>query len=150
MNISEALIKEIVAKVCANMNEADSVPFERNVLSNGMMSIKNIPPGIRRIKRRMHQRDRRSRHITLQRHAFKELHVIARKLCACPLDSDRCIGVESGSSAILIHRNVIMISTDCGKKIQLLRHCQATLHIGIITDQIAEEQKVIDPDFTAL
>ena len=40
MNISEALIKEIVAKVCANMNEADNVPFERNVLSNGMMSIK--------------------------------------------------------------------------------------------------------------
>ena len=34
MNISEALIKEIVAKVCANMNEADSVPFERNVISN--------------------------------------------------------------------------------------------------------------------
>ena len=40
MNISEALIKEIVAKVCANMKEEDTVPFERNVLSNGMMSIK--------------------------------------------------------------------------------------------------------------
>lgn len=40
MNISEELIKEIVAKVCENMKCEDSVPFERNVLSNGMMSIK--------------------------------------------------------------------------------------------------------------
>ncbi|MBQ7874501.1 MAG: DUF861 domain-containing protein [Oscillospiraceae bacterium] len=40
MNISEELIKEIVAKVCANMKNEDSMPFERNVLSNGMMSIK--------------------------------------------------------------------------------------------------------------
>ena len=40
MNISEQLIKEIVAKVCENMKNEDSMPFERNVLSNGMMSIK--------------------------------------------------------------------------------------------------------------
>ncbi|MGN0628522.1 MAG: cupin domain-containing protein [Oscillospiraceae bacterium] len=40
MNISEELIKEIVAKVCENMKKEDSMPFERNVLSNGMMSIK--------------------------------------------------------------------------------------------------------------
>ena len=40
MNISEQLIKEIVAKVCENMKKEDSMPFERNVLSNGMMSIK--------------------------------------------------------------------------------------------------------------
>ena len=40
MNLSEELIKEIVAKVCENMNKEDAMPFERNVLSNGMMSIK--------------------------------------------------------------------------------------------------------------
>lgn len=40
MNLSEELIKEIVAKVCENMNCGDSMPFERHVLSNGMMSIK--------------------------------------------------------------------------------------------------------------
>ena len=40
MNLSEELIKEIVAKVCENMKNEDAMPFERNVLSNGMMSIK--------------------------------------------------------------------------------------------------------------
>jgi len=39
MNISEELIKEIVAKVCANMDCGD-VPFERTKLTNGMMGIK--------------------------------------------------------------------------------------------------------------
>lgn len=40
MNISENLIKEIVAKVCENMKTENTMPFERHVLSNGMMSIK--------------------------------------------------------------------------------------------------------------
>lgn len=39
MNISEELIKEIVAKVCANVDNGD-LPFERCRLSNGMMGIK--------------------------------------------------------------------------------------------------------------
>ncbi len=39
MNISEELIKEIVAKVCANMDCGD-VPFDRCKLANGMMGIK--------------------------------------------------------------------------------------------------------------
>lgn len=38
MNISEELIKEIVAKVCANMD--NDVPFDRTVLSNGMQGIR--------------------------------------------------------------------------------------------------------------
>ena len=33
MNLSEELIKEIVAKVCENMKNEDAMPFERNVLS---------------------------------------------------------------------------------------------------------------------
>ena len=40
MNISEELIKEIVAKVCENLDTENKMPFERKMLSNGMFCVK--------------------------------------------------------------------------------------------------------------
>jgi hypothetical protein len=40
MNISEELIKEIVAKVCENLDTENKMPFERKMLSNGMFTVK--------------------------------------------------------------------------------------------------------------